>query len=448
MKEPSPRWHIGGQTAYLWASFILFAQLESVFACSQNGPLYSSCLRRRVTFMESWYEVKPSLERGGLGVFASRTIPPGTVIMHDPAVMKLELKHVQFTDEEVRDSFNLLSDADKIWVLKLHEGHRPFKTRLMRIYKANSFGAKGFTMLHVDISRVNHSCVPNADRQDDAENDEKTDAANLVAIRTIAKGEEILICYNSNFEGMTVTQRNNILDSYNGFRCSCPACTLPPKERILSDTRRQLINVLSSKCSGFEPLGLSQLDHLNRQTAENPSMTIGLPRFPPRIALSTTEKTAFKALLAELMQAERLTNVTTANLYREAAYHLMQQMSENRYILVIASARYVTAWMEKAVRIYSDITGAHSKQTKAIKAQWSNWQQGEQLDLYKYLKLDHLQLLSRGKGVGEVFAVHIGETVPNAEGLIGLKIEALSQQMCKARLREGKGKVRGSIRYP
>ncbi|KAI7082940.1 hypothetical protein KC352_g41149, partial [Hortaea werneckii] len=88
--------------------------------------------------MESWYEVKPSLERGGLGVFASRTIPPGTVIMHDPAVMKLKLKHIQFTDEEIRDSFNLLSDPDKIRVLKLHEGHRPFKTRLMRIYKANS----------------------------------------------------------------------------------------------------------------------------------------------------------------------------------------------------------------------------------------------------------------------------------------------------------------------
>ncbi|KAI7484126.1 hypothetical protein KC351_g4732 [Hortaea werneckii] len=398
--------------------------------------------------MESWYEVKPSLERGGLGVFASRTILPGTVIMHDPAVMKLELKNVQFTDEEVRDSFNLLSDTDKIRVLKLHEGHRPFITRLMRIYKANSFGAKGFTMLQVDISGVNHSCVPNADRQDDMENDEKTDAANLVAIRTIAKGEEILICYNSNFEGMTVTQRNNILDSYYGFRCSCPACALPLKERILSDTRRQLINVLSSKCSGFEPLGLSQLDHLNRQTAENPSMTIGLPQFPLRVALSTAEKTAFKALLAELMQAERLTNVTTANLYREAAYHLMQQMSENRYILVIPSACYVTAWMEKAVKIFSDITGAHSKQTKAIKAQWSNWQRGEQLDLYKYLKLDYLQALSRGKGVGEVFAVHIGETVLNAEGLIGLKIEALSEQMCKTRLREGKGKVRGSIRSP
>ncbi|KAI7360954.1 hypothetical protein KC354_g8463 [Hortaea werneckii] len=332
--------------------------------------------------MESWYEIKPSLERSGLGVFAARTIPPGTVIMHDRAIMKLKLKHVQFTDEEVRDSFNLLSDADKIRVLKLHEGHRPFKTKLMRIYKANSFGAKGFTKVHVDISRVNHSCVPNADKQDDTEGDEKTDAANLVAIRTIAQGGEILICYNSNFEGMTVTQRNNILDSYYSFRCSCPACTLPPKERILSDTRRRLINVLSSKCSGFEPLDLSQLDHLNRQNAENPAMAMGRPQFPLRVALSISEKTAFSVLLAELMQAEGLTNVFTADLYRVAAYHLMQQMSENRYILVIPSALFVTVWMEKAIKIVSNITGAHSEQTKAIKGQWNDWQKGEQLDLY------------------------------------------------------------------
>ncbi|GAB1729414.1 hypothetical protein NU195Hw_g4365t1 [Hortaea werneckii] len=392
--------------------------------------------------MESWYEVKPSPKRGGLGVFASRTITPGTVIMHDPAVMKLKLKHIQFTDEEIRESFNLLSDTDKIRVLKLHEGHRPFKTRLMRIYKANSFGAKGFTMLHVDLSRVNHSCVPNADRQDDTENVEKTDAANLVAIRTIAKGEEILICYNSNFEGMTVTQRNNILDSYYGFRCSCPACTLPPKEKILSDTRRRLINVLSSKCSGYEPLGLSQLDSLNRQNAENPSMTIGLPQFPLRVALSTTEKTAFKVLLAELMQAEGLTNVFSADLYRGAAYHLMQQMSENRYILVIPSALFVTAWMEKAIKITSNITGARSEQTKAAKGQWNKWQKGEQLDLYQNLKPTYLNALARAKDADIVFfAAHIGETVPNAEGLIGLKIEVLSEQVCKMRLREGKGKV-------
>ncbi|KAI7176917.1 hypothetical protein KC360_g2685 [Hortaea werneckii] len=360
--------------------------------------------------------------------------------MRDPAVMKLKLKHVQFTDEEVRDSFNLLSNADKVRVLKLHEGHRPFRTRLMRIYKANSFGTGGFTMLHVDMSSVNHSCVPNADRQDDTDNDEKPDAAIMVAIRTIAKGEEILICYNSNFEGMTVTQRNNILDSYYGFRCSCSACTLP-KERILSDARRRLINVLSSKCSGYEPLGLSQLDYLNRQNAENPSTTMGLPQFPLRVALSISEKSAFSVLLAELMQAERLTNMITANLYREAAYHLMQQMSQNPYILVMQSARYVTAWMEKAIKIVSNITGARSDQSKAIKEQWKNWQQGEQLDLYRNLKLDYLQALARGKGAGEVFAVHIGETVPNAEGLIGLKIEALSEQTCKMRLREGRGKV-------
>lgn len=344
-------------------------------------------LSRKATPMEPWYEIKPSLDRGGLGVFATRTIPPSTIIMHDRAIMKLKLKHIQFTDEEVRDSFNLLCDADKIRVLKLHEGHRPFKTKLMRIYKANSFGAKGFTMLHVDISRVNHSCVPNADKQDGTESDEKTDAANLVAIRTIAQGEEILICYNSNFEGMTVTQRNNILDSYYSFRCSCSACTLPPKERILSDIRRRLINVLSSKCSGFEPLDLSQLDHLNRQNAENPSMAMGRPQFPLRVALSISEKTAFSVLLAELMQAEGLTNVFTADLYRGAAYHLMQQMSGNPYILVIPSARYVTDWMEKAIRIVSDITGARSEQTKAIKAQWNNWQKGEQLDLYQNLKV-------------------------------------------------------------
>ncbi|KAI6891834.1 hypothetical protein KC318_g16961 [Hortaea werneckii] len=344
--------------------------------------------------------------------------------MHDRAIMKLKLKYIQFTDEEVRDSFNLLSDADKTRVLKLHEGHRPFKTRLMRIYKANSFGAKGFTKLHVDISRVNHSCVPNADKQDDTESDEKTDAANLVAIRTIAQGEEILICYNSNFEGMTVTQRNNILDSYYSFRCSCPACTLPPKERILSDTRRRLINVLSSKCSGFEPLDLSQLDHLNRQNAENPAMAMGRPQFPLRVALYISEKTAF-------------------SICTEAAYHLIQQMSENQYILVIPSALFVTVWMEKAIKIVSNITGASSEQTKAIKAQWNDWQKGEQLDVYQNLKPStYLDALARAKGADKVFfAAHIGETAPNAEGLIGLKIEVLSEQVCKMRLRVGKGKV-------
>lgn len=132
--------------------------------------------------------------------------------------------------------FNYNSKTFKAQFSNLHEGHRPFKTKLLRVYRANGhMDDKGGSIVLLNISRINHSCKPNALVDDTGH------TTSVLALRTISKDEEVLVEYRDLLQSLTTGQRQQYLQAYWGFQCSCTLCSMPANLRSLSDTRRQLI---------------------------------------------------------------------------------------------------------------------------------------------------------------------------------------------------------------
>ncbi|KAF8346579.1 hypothetical protein F5887DRAFT_1073256 [Amanita rubescens] len=88
-----------------------------------------------------------------------------------------------------------------------------------------------------DLSRVNHSCSPNATCRWIL----KDIMYELRALRPIKKGEQIFISYVPLLQ--SCSDRQEKLQSQYNFACSCPSCSLPPSEISRSDIRRNLLNM-------------------------------------------------------------------------------------------------------------------------------------------------------------------------------------------------------------
>ncbi|THU86386.1 SET domain-containing protein [Dendrothele bispora CBS 962.96] len=102
-----------------------------------------------------------------------------------------------------------------------------------------------------DISRINHSCRPNACRAWDS----PTFSLHLRASRPIKKGQEITLSYISDGVDPTV-ERQRQLASY-GFTCTCEACSNPE----ISDPRsKQIKELLKPTVFMINPMMLGLLD--------------------------------------------------------------------------------------------------------------------------------------------------------------------------------------------
>lgn len=142
------------------------------------------------------YTLRASPGRGE-GLFATRNITSGTTILQDTKTMQLQRpRSSQFTDQQVQEAFSKLLELDQKKFLKLHEGSRAFATKLLRIYKANAFGAKtdgGYILL--EVSKLNHSCVPNAELGGTEKCEIEVTA--VIAVRDIRRGKDIFICMSA-----------------------------------------------------------------------------------------------------------------------------------------------------------------------------------------------------------------------------------------------------------
>jgi SET domain len=90
--------------------------------------------------------------------------------------------------------------------------------------------------LFLNLSRLNHSCIPNCERWWD----EAKEVETLYSLRDIEKGEELTIYY-----GEIISRRDtrqNLLRQVWRFECQCECCGLPGEEQVKSDVRRETIS--------------------------------------------------------------------------------------------------------------------------------------------------------------------------------------------------------------
>lgn len=91
-------------------------------------------------------------------------------------------------------------------------------------------------------SRFNHSCTPNVHF---AWSTERGSMA-FHALRDVARGEELCICYDVDLLVLPGLTRQEILKKWQ-FRCKCATCCLKGGEQMTSDLRR--VEMLSRACS-------------------------------------------------------------------------------------------------------------------------------------------------------------------------------------------------------
>ena len=93
--------------------------------------------------------------------------------------------------------------------------------------------------IYPTISRINHSCLPNAHNSWDS----ASGCENIYAVRFIRAGEEITIPYDHG--GPSDERRRHLKDSF-GFECNCSICSRQPDELQNSDERRRQIQRLDA----------------------------------------------------------------------------------------------------------------------------------------------------------------------------------------------------------
>ncbi|KAK7421236.1 hypothetical protein QQX98_002366 [Neonectria punicea] len=191
------------------------------------------------------FELKPSPIKGW-GVFATRRIEQGAAIFKEKPLFVIPKPFELITGWDVRMAFQKLPPRSKQNFLRLRNHASGHVANMESVMGENSFqvaseadlekGLRQYGMFLI-LSRMNHSCVPNAKLPLTTTGPQDFTS---YAVRDIAVGEEITMCYKSDFEGRPREERHLALQ----FECHCKACQLGTPYQRISDIRRRLIRAM------------------------------------------------------------------------------------------------------------------------------------------------------------------------------------------------------------
>ncbi|PSS28173.1 hypothetical protein M430DRAFT_32646 [Amorphotheca resinae ATCC 22711] len=169
----------------------------------------------------------------GKGLVATGDISPGTLILSDaPLITTDVIKSIESTEQDLARALKALPKESQRAYLSLHNNY-PGKNPLSNIVRSNGYPlgpGSDVGGVFANVSRINHSCRPNAKHSWNPTLQKQT----VYAIRPIAAGEELSLSYLS---GGTYSERQEQLKNLFGFSCACELCTLPPDDRRASDNR-------------------------------------------------------------------------------------------------------------------------------------------------------------------------------------------------------------------
>jgi hypothetical protein len=106
------------------------------------------------------------------------------------------------------------------------------------------------------FSRINHSCIPNAERWWDLEREVET----LYAINDIKENEEITVAYSGDVYYRPLSDRQDLISRGWRFHCLCRCCQLTDPESVAaSDRRRRFIGWVDKEVGFRAPHKMIQL---------------------------------------------------------------------------------------------------------------------------------------------------------------------------------------------
>lgn len=160
---------------------------------------------------------------------------------------------------------------------------------------------------------------------------------------------------------------------YYGFECSCSACSLPPDQQKLSDSRRQLLNVLKNALENYQPIDTKIFDFygtLDAQQAEHPAVLQGIRRAPLNEPLSEKTANAYRLLVAGLLVAEGHSELVLADAYANEAERLLHRMQVFDDIISIRAVKAVESWMQLALKLAAKLCGKVSDKSRDLQQMW------------------------------------------------------------------------------
>lgn len=127
----------------------------------------------------------------------------------------MHFKDDVFTEEDIQDAFENLTKEQQHEFQMLRMGRQSERdSRLKAIFSNNAFATCTGPRLFLKISRINHSCTPNAL----ADWNSKIERQTVHLTRDVALGDEIAISYCDPREEFEVRRKN--LHGWN-FTCDC-----------------------------------------------------------------------------------------------------------------------------------------------------------------------------------------------------------------------------------
>lgn len=170
----------------------------------------------------------------GKGLIATQNITPGTLILSDSPLITTEcITSIETTEKDLARALKALPKDHQREFLSLHNNYPGKGSPLSNIVRSNGYPlGPGSEVGGVfpNVSRMNHSCRPNAKHTWN----EKLKQQTVYAIHPIAEGEELYLSY---LAGGTSEERKETLKEHFGFDCTCELCSLPPAQLQKSDYR-------------------------------------------------------------------------------------------------------------------------------------------------------------------------------------------------------------------
>ncbi|KAH9484683.1 SET domain-containing protein 5 [Psilocybe cubensis] len=244
-------------------------ELESITSAQESSPVPTStqklehamaplCSEMLVDNHPSFIISNSTSIPKGVGAFATRNLKCGELILSEvPTFTILENLSERAKVASIESEVLSLSPVILNQYLSLHNSHDDCgcdrgNSIIVGIYATNTFtltdNKAGICM---KSSRFNHSCAPNARYSFNERKGQMT----VHVLTDIKKGEEIFVMYimGRGLYGTPSSRRQKVLRQRYHFTCACKICSLPPAEAMMSDSRRERLDVLWNLIPRFTP---------------------------------------------------------------------------------------------------------------------------------------------------------------------------------------------------
>lgn len=326
----------------------------------------------------------------GIGVFAARKIPAGTLVVAEAPLIRLtraqelstdgddeQLKEISIKRQYTALPATLRRDYDKLFDTEKPQFSRPKSIFYSNCYNLDQHSELGGACIGLTASRINHSCSSHnvqfsfadegyldtpVDEEYTDESESAQSAASVVirrrsglmlmhAIKDIPKGKELLSNYLSPY--LVSQVRQNELQMHYKFTCDCSACT---QQGFWADSDVRRSQMRKHRASIERSEGVIQA-HFKTSHASGKQLSKLLVLQETASAVDALEK------LANLLFKEGLNGYDLLLVYQDLA----------KWSFMNGDATAGRCWSEKERTMSLICFGATSKRVSDIDARMEDW---------------------------------------------------------------------------